>query len=77
MKAVCERNPVDANSIEFNQHVDFDICAASYTPIYSGSPFEICAFDKSKYQTKYKGTVCTVCEVCEVGKHGSGVKLFA
>ncbi|KAI0023934.1 Coatomer, alpha subunit [Xylariomycetidae sp. FL0641] len=76
-KAQCERNPHDAVDIEYDQFAEFDICAGSYTPIYSGTAFEECAFDGAKYHTQYKGTVCTVCEVCEVGKHGSGLKLFA
>ncbi|OHX00271.1 coatomer protein subunit alpha [Colletotrichum incanum] len=76
-KAQCERNPSDAIEIEFDQFAEFDICAASHTPIYSGTSYEECAFDGSKYHSKYKGTVCKVCEVCEVGKHGSGLKLFA
>ncbi|KAK9777650.1 putative Coatomer WD associated region-domain-containing protein [Seiridium cardinale] len=77
VKATAERNPHDTIEIEYDQFAEFDICAASYTPIYSGTPYEECAFDGSKYHTKYKGTVCTVCEVCEIGKHGSGLKLFA
>ncbi|KAE9369352.1 Coatomer, alpha subunit [Stipitochalara longipes BDJ] len=77
IKAQCERNPNDAIEIEFDQFAEFDICAASHTPIYSGSAFEVCAFDGSKYHSKYKGTVCTVCSVCEVGKNGSGLKLVA
>ncbi|KAH6844826.1 coatomer WD associated region-domain-containing protein [Chaetomium sp. MPI-CAGE-AT-0009] len=76
-KAQCERNPNDAVEIEFDQFAEFEICAASHTPIYSGTAHEVCAFDGSKYHTKYKGTICAVCEVCEVGKHGSGLKLFA
>lgn len=76
-KAQCERNPHDAVEIEFDQFAEFEICAASHTPIYSGTAYEECAFDGAKYHTKYKGTVCVVCEVCEVGKHGSGLKLFA
>ncbi|KAK0611187.1 coatomer WD associated region-domain-containing protein [Immersiella caudata] len=76
-KAQCERNPHDAVEIEFDQFAEFEVCAASHTPIYSGTSYEECAFDGSKYHTKYKGTICVVCEVCEVGKHGSGLKLFA
>ncbi|PHH68455.1 hypothetical protein CDD82_545 [Ophiocordyceps australis] len=76
-KLQCERNPNDALDIEFDQFAEFDICAASHTPIYSGTPFEECAFDGSKYHTKFKGTACTVCQVCEVGKLGSGLKLLA
>ncbi|WYZ43068.1 hypothetical protein EsH8_VI_000767 [Colletotrichum jinshuiense] len=76
-KAQCERNPSDAIEIEFDQFAEFEICAASHSPIYSGTSYEECAFDGSKYHSKYKGTVCKVCEVCEIGKHGSGLKLFA
>ncbi|KAL3426116.1 coatomer WD associated region [Phlyctema vagabunda] len=77
IKASCERNPNDTHEIEFDQFAEFDVCAASHTPIYHGSAFESCAFDGSKYQAKYKGTVCAVCGVCEVGKMGSGLKLVA
>ncbi|OLN87624.1 putative coatomer subunit alpha [Colletotrichum chlorophyti] len=76
-KAQCERNPSDAIEIEFDQFAEFDVCAASHTPIYSGTAYEECAFDGSKYHIQYKGSVCKVCEVCEIGKHGSGLKLFA
>jgi len=76
-KAQCERNPSDAIEIDFDQHAEFEICAASHTPIYRGDSFEECAFDGSKYHTKFKGSVCRVCQVCEIGKRGSGLKLFA
>ncbi|KAL7927285.1 Coatomer, alpha subunit [Trichoderma austrokoningii] len=76
-KAQCERNPNDSIEIEFDQFAEFEICAASHTPIYSGAPFEECAFDGSKYHSSYKGSICRVCEVCEVGKHGSGLRLFS
>ena len=76
-KSQCERNPNDAVDIEFDQFAEFDICAASHTPIYSGTAYAECSFDGSKYHSKYKGTTCRVCEVCEVGKNGSGLKLFA
>ncbi|KAM3446275.1 hypothetical protein MY3296_009824 [Beauveria thailandica] len=76
-KAACERSPNDAIDIEFDQFAEFEVCAASFTPIYSGTSYEECAFDGSKYHSKYKGTLCKICEVCEVGKHGSGLRLFA
>lgn len=77
VKQQCERNPHDATEIEYDQFAEFEVCAASHTPIYSGTAYEECAFDGSKYHSKYKGTVCKVCDVCEIGKHGSGLKLFA
>ena len=63
--------------IEFDQFAEFDVCAASHTPIYSGSAHGECAYDGSKYHPQYKGQVCRVCEVCEIGKKGSGLKLFS
>ncbi|PNH54730.1 hypothetical protein VD0003_g2833 [Verticillium dahliae] len=77
IKAQCERSPHDSIELEFDQFAEFEVCAASHTPIYSGTAYEECAFDGSKYHSKYKGSVCRVCEVCEIGKHGSGLKLFA
>ncbi|KKY26916.1 putative coatomer subunit [Phaeomoniella chlamydospora] len=76
VKAQAERSPQDRIDIEFDQFAEFDVCAASYTPIYSGSPSVTCPFDGAKYHQQYKGTVCTVCEVCEVGGIGSGIRLF-
>ncbi|KEY64740.1 hypothetical protein S7711_05394 [Stachybotrys chartarum IBT 7711] len=75
-KAQCERNPNDTVEIEFDQFAEFDICAASHTPIYSGSAHEVCAYCQAKYHSKFKGSVCKVCGVCEIGKKGSGLKLF-
>ncbi|KAI9892596.1 MAG: hypothetical protein M1814_001289 [Vezdaea aestivalis] len=75
IKANCERNPNDTIEIEYDQFADFEVCAASYTPIYGGSPFATCPYDGSKYHSRYQGTVCTVCEVSEVGAPASGLRL--
>ena len=32
--AACEKNPTDAHQLAYDEHNPFDICAASYTPIY-------------------------------------------
>lgn len=75
VKIACERSPTDALDIEFDSFNEFDICAASYTPIYAGEASVTCPFDGCKYQPKYKGVVCKVCEVCEIGKPASGLRL--
>ncbi|KAF1942447.1 Coatomer, alpha subunit [Clathrospora elynae] len=75
VKTIAERNPADAIEIDFDQFADFEICAASYTPIYGGSPSVACPYDGSKYHGKYKGTVCKVCEVCQLGAPASGLRL--
>jgi len=32
--AVCEKTPTDACDVKYDEHNPFDICAASYTPMY-------------------------------------------
>jgi len=32
--AVCEKTPTDACDMNYDEHNPFDVCAASYTPIY-------------------------------------------
>lgn len=66
----------DKIDIEYDQFADFDVCAASLTPIYSGVPSVSCPFDGSKYHSQYKGQVCKICEVCEVGAAASGLRLW-
>ncbi|KAL2045671.1 hypothetical protein N7G274_002101 [Stereocaulon virgatum] len=77
IKAQCERSPQDKIDIEFDQFAEFDVCASSHTPIYSGSPSVACPFDGAKYHSQFKGQVCKVCEVCEIGAPASGIRLFA
>ncbi|KAF2213671.1 hypothetical protein CERZMDRAFT_38786 [Cercospora zeae-maydis SCOH1-5] len=75
LKAVAERSPTDAIEIEYDTYAEFEICAASYTPIYAGEASASCPFDGTKYHTKYKGTVCKVCEVSAIGAPSSGLRL--
>jgi coatomer protein complex subunit alpha (xenin) len=76
IKAQCERNPSDAIDIEFDQFAEFDICAASFTPIFSGSPCATDLFSGAKYHEQYKGSVCRISEVTEIGAPASGLRLF-
>lgn len=75
VKAIAERAPNDTVEIEFDTFGEFDICAASFTPIYAGAASTACSFCKVKYHTKYKGTVCKVCDVCAIGAPSSGLRL--
>lgn len=34
MLSVCEKNPVDEQPLNYDEYNPFDICAASYVPIY-------------------------------------------
>ncbi|KAJ1081236.1 hypothetical protein NDU88_001419 [Pleurodeles waltl] len=35
--SACEKNPTDAYQLNYDMHNPFDICAASYRPIYRGN----------------------------------------
>lgn len=75
VKAQSERSatgPIDPIQIDFDPFADFDVCAASYTPVYAGSQSTSCPFDGSKYQVEFKAQVCRICEVCEIGGIASG-----
>ncbi|KAL4775234.1 coatomer WD associated region-domain-containing protein [Aspergillus nidulans var. acristatus] len=76
VKAQCERNPQDSIEIEFDQFAEFDICAASHTPIYSGSPSVSDPFTGAKYHEQYKGSVDRISEVTEIGAPASGLRLY-
>ncbi|KAK5743425.1 hypothetical protein LTR17_002600 [Elasticomyces elasticus] len=75
VKTAAERSPTDALDVDFDSFTEFDLCGASFTPIYAGDASSSCPFDGTKYLPKYKGTVCGVCNICEVGKPGSGLRL--
>ena len=66
----------DTLDIDFDAFAEFDICGASFTPIYSGSHSVACPFDGAKYHDRYKGEVCRLCGVCEIGAPASGLRLW-
>jgi coatomer protein complex subunit alpha (xenin) len=76
IKAQCERNPQDQIDIDFDPFAEFDICAASFTPIYSGSPSVSDPFTGAKYHPQYKGSVDRIADVTEIGAPASGLRLF-
>ncbi|KAJ5111262.1 hypothetical protein N7532_001797 [Penicillium argentinense] len=76
IKAQCERNPQDQIDVDFDPFAEFDICAASHTPIFSGSPCVTDPFTGAKYHEQYKGSVDRISDVTEIGAPASGLRLF-
>lgn len=72
--ATANKNPRDAITIEYDLHAQFDICPASLTPIYQGSPAVDDPFTGARYHPQYSGTVCAVSQITEVGRGGSGLR---
>lgn len=61
--SACEKNPTDACQLNYDMHNPFDICAASYRPIYRGKPVEKCPLSGACYSPEFKGQVCRVTTV--------------
>nr|KAF6315929.1 COPI coat complex subunit alpha [Pipistrellus kuhlii] len=73
--AACEKNPTDAYQLNYDMHNPFDICAASYRPIYRGKPVEKCPLSGACYSPEFKGQICRVTTVTEIGKDVIGLRI--
>lgn len=71
----CDKNPIDEQKLEYDEHNPFTLCGISYAPIYKGNPEENCALCETSYLPEYKGMLCNVCNVAEVGKRCTGLHL--
>ncbi|XP_008467454.1 coatomer subunit alpha-like [Diaphorina citri] len=67
--AICNANPTDEHTIDYDEHNPFQICARSYTPIYHGRESEACVYCGASYLPKYKGELCAVCTVSVIDTH--------
>ncbi|KAH8925535.1 hypothetical protein BT69DRAFT_1216366, partial [Atractiella rhizophila] len=68
------RNPRDTIALDYDQFVSFDICPASLTPIYAGSPSVDEPLTGARYHPQYAGSVCKVTLITEVGRKVSGLR---
>jgi coatomer protein complex subunit alpha (xenin) len=71
----CDKNPTDEQQLLYDEHNPFDICAASFVPIYRGAECETAPLSGAKYMPAFKGSVCMVDGVSQVGKGVSGLKI--
>lgn len=69
-----DRNPRDQYEIVYDQFTPFDVCPASLTPIYQGSPAVVSAYTGAKYLPEYKNTIDIVDEITQVGLPASGLR---
>jgi coatomer protein complex subunit alpha (xenin) len=69
-----DRNPRDAHEIAYDHFTPFDICPASLSPIYAGSPSTVSAYSGARYLPEYKNTICVVDQITQVGLPASGLR---
>jgi coatomer protein complex subunit alpha (xenin) len=72
--AQVERNATNEVELDYNQHNPFTICAASFTPIYRGSPSISCPYCQASYKPEFTGQLCNVCDLAAVGSNGTGLR---
>ncbi|KAH3902677.1 probable Coatomer subunit alpha [Saccharomycodes ludwigii] len=65
----------DAHEIEFDPYAKFDICAATYTPIYEGSPSVIDPLTGTKYHPSEKGKIDRISLISKIGAPASGLRI--
>ncbi|KAH9509800.1 hypothetical protein Btru_045233 [Bulinus truncatus] len=73
--AACEKTPIDEHTLKYDQHNPFDICAATYVPIYRGKPVVRCPLSGACYLPEFKGQVCRVTKATEIGKDCIGLRI--
>lgn len=71
--AAGERNPRNALEIAYDEFTAFEICAATLTPIYKGSPAVHCPYSDAAYQPQFKGKLDVLTELTEIGANVSGL----
>ncbi|KAI0280233.1 coatomer subunit alpha-2 [Russula aff. rugulosa BPL654] len=71
--AAGDRNPRDVVEISYDEFTEFEICAASYTPIYKGSPSVRCPYTDAAFLPEFKGTLDPLTRLTEIGAVASGL----
>ncbi|THH00976.1 hypothetical protein EW026_g1619 [Hermanssonia centrifuga] len=71
--AAGDRNPRNAIEIAYDEFTEFVVCAASYTPIYKGSPSVRCPYTDAAYLPEFKGQLDPLVQLTEIGAPSSGL----
>lgn len=75
IKARADTIASDAIEIDFDPYAEFDICSASFTPIYKSTASVSEALVGAKYKAEYKNQVCRITEITSVGAPASGLRI--
>nr|GAT59180.1 coatomer alpha subunit [Mycena chlorophos] len=71
--AAGERNPRNAVEISYDEYTPFEICGASFTPIYKGSSAAYCPYTNQAYLPDFKGKLDPLVQLAEIGAAASGL----
>ncbi|CCK68715.1 coatomer subunit alpha KNAG_0B02720 [Huiozyma naganishii CBS 8797] len=65
----------DAIPLDFDPYANFDICCASYTPIYKDTPFVVDPLTGAKYQASEKNHLDKIALISKIGAPASGLRI--
>ncbi|GJJ15119.1 hypothetical protein Clacol_009394 [Clathrus columnatus] len=71
--AAGERNPRNAIEISYDEFTEFEICGASFTPIYKGSPSVQCPYTAAHFQPQFKDQLDPLTRLTKIGAPSSGL----
>ncbi|KAF7316415.1 Coatomer subunit alpha [Mycena indigotica] len=71
--AAGERNPRNAVELSFDPYTPFEICGATFTPVYKGSPAAYCPYTNQAYLPEFKGKLDPLTQLSEIGAAASGL----
>jgi coatomer protein complex subunit alpha (xenin) len=71
--AAADRNPRNAVEVPYDEFTAFEICAATFTPIYRGSPSVTCPYTNATYLPEFKGQLDPLLNLTEIGAAASGL----
>ena len=71
--AAGDRNPRNAVEVSYDEFTPFQICAATFSPIYKGSSSVQCPFTDATYFPEHKGKLDPLMELTEIGAAASGL----
>ncbi|OCH86856.1 coatomer subunit alpha-2 [Obba rivulosa] len=71
--AAGDRNPRNAVDITYDEFTEFEICAASFTPIYKGSPAVRDPYTNAAFLPELSGKLDPLTQLTEIGAPSSGL----
>ncbi|KAI0918559.1 hypothetical protein AcV5_002514 [Taiwanofungus camphoratus] len=71
--AAGDRNPRNAIEISYDEFTEFEICAASFTPIYKGSSSVRCPYTNAAFLPEFAGKLDPLVHLTEIGAPSSGL----
>lgn len=75
IKAKADSIASDAVQIDFDAYAEFDICAATFTPIYKSSASVVDPLTGAKYHASAKGDIDSIALISKIGAPASGLRI--